>query len=83
MDPLQGPQGLLGRGGDRGGLRVPRVERLAGGEPGGRAAGREGGAFPAGGFLAEQGPQDLDGFPPLGLRGRDDLGGVAADVRQP
>ena len=41
------------------------------------------GAFPARGFLGEQGPQDLGGFPPLRPGGGDHLGCVTADVRQP
>ena len=50
-DPLQGAQRLLGRGRDRGRLRAPGVEGLAGREPGGGAAGGQRGPFPPGGLV--------------------------------
>ena len=59
------------------------LERLPGRERGGSAPGRQGGAFPAGGFLAEQGPENLGRFPALRPGGGDHLRCVPADVGQP
>lgn len=82
-DPLQCPQCLLGRRRDGAGLRHPGIEGLPGRERRRGPAGRESGPGPTGGLLGEQRPENLSWFPPLGLRGRQDLRGVSADVREP
>jgi len=81
-DPLQRLEGLLSRERDGTDLGLPGVEGLPGWERRRGPAGGQGGAGPAGGLLGEQSLEDLGGFPPLRLRGRQDLGGVPADVRQ-
>ena len=82
-DAAAGPAAHVFPGGNPAGLGRPGVECLPGGEPGSGSAGGQGGAFPPGGFFGEQGTQHLDGFPPLRFGGGDDVGCVAADVRQP
>lgn len=62
---------------------LPGLERPRGREPRRGPPGRECGTLAAGDPLGEQGVEDLGRFPALGLRGRHDLGGVAADVGQP
>lgn len=70
-------------GRDRGRLRRPGLERLPGREPRCCSSGRDRGAFPPDGLLAQQRAEDLDRFPPLRLGGRDHLGGMTTDARQP
>ena len=81
-DPFEGGQGVLGGGGDRGLIRPPGGERLAGRESGGLAARAAGGGVAAGDFLGQQDPQHLGGVPPLGAGGGQHLGRGVAQVRQ-
>ncbi len=81
VDPFQGPQRLLGGGGDGGGGRVPGVEGFAGGEPGRFAAGGEHRPAPAGDLFDEQGFDHLDRVPALRFRGRDQFRRQRAGIR--
>jgi hypothetical protein len=66
---------------DASGVHASKV--LPVGKRGRGAAGGQCGAFPPGGLGGEEGFEDFHRFPPLSTGGRDDLGGVGADVRQP
>ena len=63
--------------------RFPRVERLAGRQPGGPPAHRGGRLVAAGGLLGEQHAQDLGVLPALRVGGREHLRRRPPHVRQP
>ena len=72
-DPFQRPQRLLGRGRDGGRRPGPRRRRSSrSGSPRPCSVG-EHGPGPAGGFLGEEGFDDLGRFPALGAGGRDQV----------
>ena len=83
VHPFQGAQRLLGRGRDRGQRRDPRRRRSCrwGTRP--RPGGWPARSVPGRRPPRRAGPEDLDRFPALRLRGGDHLGGVPADVGQP
>ena len=63
--------------------RVPGGEGLAGGEPRPGPAGGQRGPVPAGDLLGQQRFEHLGGVPALRFGGGQQLGGGAADIRQP
>src|SRR5699024_2005790 len=83
VDPLQGRQRGLGRGGDRGGVLLPGIEGLPGRQASALATHRLGGRVPASDFLGEQDAQYFGGVPALGLRGGQRVRGGSAEVGHP
>jgi len=71
---------VLGCLGDRGALLLPRVEGLAGREPGRAAAHRRRRLIAAGLLFGQKDPQDLGRLPALRSGGRDHLGCGPANV---
>ena len=83
VDPFQGAQRLLGRGGDGAAVCVPGVEGLPGGEVRFLAPQPDGGLVASGALLGEENAEDFGGVPALRPRGRDHLDRGLAQVGQP
>ena len=81
-DPFQGGEVVQGRAGDGARGPVQLLECLDDGERRGLHPGRGVGGVAGGDLGVDQGPQQLLGRPPLGLRGDQQLGGELADGGQ-
>ena len=79
----RGAQRPLGGFRDGGDGVVPAVEGLAGRGPGCFAAGPDRGCLASGELLGQQGSDGFGGVPALSLRGREQLWGGGAHVREP